>query len=277
MESILKNEKYRGDARLQKSFTVDFLQKKTKINEGEVPQYYVENSHPAIIPPQEWDMVQAEIKRRKEMGNRFSSSNIFSSTVFCGDCGSPYGSKVWHSNSKYKRTILQCNNKFKGSQKCTTPHFYEKELKSLFLRALGKITAFKESLLQDCRLMQKTLSDCTDLDKEQKFLIEEMETTELLIRKNIDENTLNSKTQYEYIERYEQLKEKISALETERQRRLAQKSAIQTFITAIQNQDTPPIEFDEDLWRTLIDRVTVNADETVLFRFKGGIEITEQK
>ena len=112
VESILKNEKYRGDARLQKSFTVDFLQKKTKINEGEVPQYYVENSHPAIIPPQEWDMVQAEIKRRKEMGNRFSSSNIFSSTVFCGDCGSPYGSKVWHSNSKYKRTILQCNNRY---------------------------------------------------------------------------------------------------------------------------------------------------------------------
>ena len=277
VESILKNEKYRGDARLQKSFTVDFLQKKTKINEGEVPQYYVENSHPAIIPPQEWDMVQAEIKRRKEMGNRFSSSNIFSSTVFCGDCGSPYGSKVWHSNSKYKRTILQCNNKFKGSCKCTTSHFYEDELKALFLRALGKITAFKESLLQDCRLMQKTLSDCTDLDKEQKSLTEEMETTELLIRKNIDENTLNSKTQDEYIERYEQLKEKISALETERQRRLAQKSAIQTFIATFQNQDTPPIEFDEELWRTLIDRVTVNADETVLFRFKGGFEIKEQK
>lgn len=277
VESILKNEKYRGDARLQKSFTVDFLQKKTKINKGEVPQYYVENSHPAIIPPQEWDMVQAEIKRRKEMGSRFSSSNIFSTTVFCGDCGSLYGSKVWHSNSKYKRTILQCNNKFKGSQKCTTPHFYEDELKSLFLRALGKITAFKESLLQDCRLMQKTLSDCTDLDKEQKSLIEEMETTELLIRKNIDENTFNSKTQDEYIERYEQLKEKISALETERQRRFAQKSAIQTFIATFQKQNTLPIEFDEELWRTLIDRVTVNADETVLFRFKGGFEITEQK
>ena len=51
IESILTNEKYKGDARLQKKFTTDFLTKKQKKNEGEVPQYYVENSHPAIIEP----------------------------------------------------------------------------------------------------------------------------------------------------------------------------------------------------------------------------------
>lgn len=51
--SILQNEKYKGDALLQKCFTVDFLSKKKKANEGEVPQYYVENSHPAIIVPEE--------------------------------------------------------------------------------------------------------------------------------------------------------------------------------------------------------------------------------
>lgn len=55
--SILTNEKYKGDALLQKSFTVDFLQKKTKPNAGEVPQYYVEGSHPAIVEPYEWDHV----------------------------------------------------------------------------------------------------------------------------------------------------------------------------------------------------------------------------
>lgn len=65
VESILKNEKYKGAALLQKSFTVDFLQKKTKVNEGEVPQYYVENSHPAIIETEEWERVQLELARRK--------------------------------------------------------------------------------------------------------------------------------------------------------------------------------------------------------------------
>ena len=78
IESILQNEKYRGDARLQKKFTVDFLQKKMKVNEGEVPQYYVENSHPAIIDPEEWDLVQAEFSRRKALGSRYSAASVFS-------------------------------------------------------------------------------------------------------------------------------------------------------------------------------------------------------
>src|SRR5690625_6974423 len=51
VKSILSNEKYKGDALLQKSYTVDFLSKKKKINEGEIPQYYVENNHEAIIDP----------------------------------------------------------------------------------------------------------------------------------------------------------------------------------------------------------------------------------
>ena len=67
VESILTNEKYKGDARLQKTFTVDFLQKKTKVNEGEVPQYYVEKSHEAIIDPDLFDQVQVEIARRRAL------------------------------------------------------------------------------------------------------------------------------------------------------------------------------------------------------------------
>lgn len=66
VKGILTNEKYKGDALLQKSFTIDFLGHKTKKNEGEIPQYYVKNSHPAIIPKEEWEMVQDEMKRRKK-------------------------------------------------------------------------------------------------------------------------------------------------------------------------------------------------------------------
>ena len=68
VESILTNEKYKGDALLQKKFTVDFLTKKQKVNEGEVPQYYVTNSHPAIIEPELFDLVQYELKTRKTDG-----------------------------------------------------------------------------------------------------------------------------------------------------------------------------------------------------------------
>ena len=84
--SILTNEKYKGDALLQKKFTVDFLEKKMKINQGEVPQYYVENSHPAIVPPEEWEMVQLEISRRKALGKTYSGKSVFSAKLVCEDC-----------------------------------------------------------------------------------------------------------------------------------------------------------------------------------------------
>ena len=86
----------------------------TKTNEGEVPQYYVENNHEAIISPQVFDWVQQEeIKRRRKGRGRYRGVSIFSSKIKCAQCGSWYGPKVWHSTDKYRRTIYRCNGKFK--------------------------------------------------------------------------------------------------------------------------------------------------------------------
>lgn len=79
--SILQNEKYRGSAILQKTYTVDFLEKKIKKNEGEVPQYYIENSHEPIIEPVEYERVQLEIQRRKQKGAKYSSNSIYISCL----------------------------------------------------------------------------------------------------------------------------------------------------------------------------------------------------
>lgn len=95
---ILENEKYRGDALLQKSFTIDFLSHKTKPNQGEVPQYFIEGNHDAIIDPVIHAQVQRELKRRCE--TRKSGAHLFSGKLKCAQCGSWYGSKTWHSNDK---------------------------------------------------------------------------------------------------------------------------------------------------------------------------------
>ena len=92
----LRNKKYRGDALLQKTFTVDFLTKKHKVNEGEVPRYYVKGNHEAIIQPDEFDEVQAEIARRKKVGKGYRGS-CYGSKIVCGECGGYYGQKIWHS------------------------------------------------------------------------------------------------------------------------------------------------------------------------------------
>jgi hypothetical protein len=281
IESILKNEKYRGDAILQKTFTVDFLQKKMKPNEGEVPQYYVQNSHPAIIEPTEWDLVQAEMARRKELKQRYSCHSVFASMIFCGECGGYYGSKVWHSTDKYRRVVWQCSDKFKGDHRCGTPHLTESQIQELFLRAFGKVVSLRDIILEDCRLVQKQLFDCTELDRQQQTLAEEMRMAADMVRHCIEENALKVQDQTEYLQRYEQytwhyekLKKKYDALENERQRRKEQQDRLGAFISTMEHTQTVPIAFDTDLWLATVDHVTVHKD-TVVFTFKGDMEITE--
>ena len=167
VKRMLSNEKYKGDALLQKSYTVDFLTKKKKDNEGEIPQYYVENNHEAIIEPAVFDMVQRELERRQPGRNRHSGVHIFSGKIKCGECGSWYGSKVWHSNSKYRRMVWQCNHKFNKDEKCKTPHLDEETIKTFFISAVNKLLSEKEEIFENFQLLKDTVFDTTDLEKEQ--------------------------------------------------------------------------------------------------------------
>ena len=77
---MLSNEKYKGDVLLQKEFTVDYLQKKTKKNEGEVPQYYVEGNHEVIIEPSVHDLVQVGLKNASRKAKRGTVGSASSPT-----------------------------------------------------------------------------------------------------------------------------------------------------------------------------------------------------
>ena len=279
VESILKNEKYKGAALLQKCFTVDFLTKKKKVNEGEVPQYYVEHSHEPIITPEEFDKVQTEFERRKRISRQYSGKSIFSSRIICGDCGAFFGSKVWNSTSKYRRVIWQCNNKFKGEHKCETPHLDEETIKTGFVGAFNAILADKDSALENCRLMQSALTDCSGLDAEIESLLEEIDIVTELTKRCIAENSQTAQNQEEYaaryngfVERYEKAKTQVEELRSIKTGRQAQADAIGAFMFEVQELDTLS-EFDEKLWLTVIDTVTVHADGRMTFKFQGGTEI----
>lgn len=280
VESILTNEKYKGDAVLQKKFTVDFLTKKMKTNEGEVPQYYVANSHPAIIDPWEWDLVQAEVQRRRGIGRRYSGNGLFASRLVCGDCGSFFGSKVWHSTSKYRRVIWQCNGKFKGEQKCTTPHLTEDEIKERFLKAYNSLMADKEQLLDACRTMQAALTDCSAIDAEIGALRQEIEVVMELTRKCIEENSRQAQNQTEYtrrydgyVQRYEVAKAKLEKLERQRLERQAQADAMGGFMFAVHESEESITEFSAKAWSAMVNTVTIHHDGRLVFRFNNGMEI----
>ena len=116
--SILTNEKYKGDALLQKTITVDFLTGKRKINEGEVAQYYVSKAHDPIFSPEVFDMVQAALLYRKQQNMRFSGSYPFGGRVFCSSCGSFFGHKILQRRRNGRLTrkeIWRCNSYYDGN------------------------------------------------------------------------------------------------------------------------------------------------------------------
>ena len=279
VDSILTNEKYKGDALLQKEFTVDFLEKKKKRNEGEVPQYYVENSHPAIIGRDLFDRVQEEMQRRRRQGRKYSGHSVFASRIYCGDCGALYGSKVWNSTSKYRRVIWQCNDKFKGD-KCSTPHISEEEIKTRFLAIFNQMLLNRDAIIEDCKLMKKVLTDTSQIDSQLADLEQEADVVAELTKKCIAENAVALQSQEEYaskynalVARYETVKTKIEALEEQRSAMAAKARAIDAYIKRLRDQNGDLTEFDERLWVETVEKVTIYHDARWVFRFQNGAEI----
>ena len=139
VKSILSNEKYKGDALLQKSYTVDYLTKEVRKNNGEMKQYFVENSHEAIIEPEVFERVQRRIAERNIYRAKNRDVSSLSNKLICADCGGFYGHKVWHNYSNTERyDVWYCNQKYTNEQKCQTPVLRQSELEEVLIAALDK-------------------------------------------------------------------------------------------------------------------------------------------
>lgn len=280
VRSILTNEKYKGDALLQKSFTVDFLTKKTKVNEGEVPQYYVENDHPAIIEPEAFDLVQEEIERRTKGNRRYSGVSIFSNKIKCAECGSWYGSKVWHSNDKYRRVIYQCNHKFDGDKRCATPHLTEPEIKAAFVKAFNLMLESREQTIADTEFVIQMLSDRSDLKRERSRLEQELAVLVGMVQNCVAENARVALDQEKYQERYDSLtqryedtKAKLDAVTAEIAAKTARLQVLEWFVTKLRKAEVLE-EFDEVLWGDFVDYIKVDSKKKMTVTFKNGAEVT---
>lgn len=156
--SMLENEKDKGDALLQKSYTVDFLTKKRTQNKGEIQMFYVEDDHDAIISKRIWECVQLEIKRRKkyleEHGtNSYShrpESNPFASKIICGDCNKVFARKGWRSSTGVDRKVWQCSERYKvkGVMGCANRHVEEETLIKAYLMAWNALVENREDFME---------------------------------------------------------------------------------------------------------------------------------
>ena len=279
VRSILKNEKYKGCALLQKTFTPDFLTKKAVANDGTVPQYYVEDSHPAIIAPEQFALVQ-DIFAERARDPKHSGATIFSGKIRCGCCGGWYGSKVWHSNDKYRRIIWQCNHKFKDKTRCKTPHLTEDEIKAAFIRMVNKLYADREFYITELAAIKDRLGDTSALEKERRILDEQLGIDAKAVNDLIARNARVAQDQKEYNERYDALVSRYEETEHKRDAVMEQidqimirRRKIERFIESVKDQPELITEFDESLWAGLVDSMTVHSKDRIVFRLTCGMEI----
>lgn len=218
-------------------------------------------------------------KRFKSSSTKHTpSKSIFSNKIICGDCGTPYGSKVWNSTGKYRRVIWQCRSKFKNEIHCSTPHLSENEIQSISLQALNKLTINKKIIIEDLTYIQKKLLDTTELEKQ---LVHN--ETELEIIKNMAEKLINegffavdsekSKLFDGYQKRNEQAEKSIEDLRRKIHDRQNRFAAITRFIDSISTMKDYYDSFDSDLWTQLADHITVHSKQKFIVTFKSGQEV----
>jgi len=147
IKSILQNEKYSGNALLQKTFIDSYKTKNLIQNAGQLPQYWVENSHDAIIEMPTFELVQSEIQRRNELGNKLKDS-LLSCRIKCDVCGEYYKARSWRNSNSENSTFWGCNKKYENAKPCENIILTENQVKEAFAEAFNCLLENKEQLLE---------------------------------------------------------------------------------------------------------------------------------
>lgn len=276
VRSILGNEKYAGNAVLQKTYVEDFLTKKVRVNKGEIPKYYVENSHPAIIPEAVYRLACQEREKRQGLGAKFSGQYSLSSKVVCGECGGYYGRKVWHAGSKYAQTVWHCNNRFAERTYCGTPTVKEEMVQRAFVEMINAQMTDRAHVAQGLR---QALRVALDMEKPRAEVVRYKEKCDRMIeelREMLHEagrgqwtNKELEEKRMECIERHNAYKERLeqatAALEKQ------QKRADQIEVSLKEMEEHGLLtSFDAGLWNATVEKVVVESDTLLTFNLKDG-------
>ena len=296
IDKMLVNEKYMGDALLQKTYTVDFLTKKKVMNKGIVPQYYVEDDHEPIIPKELFHRVQEEKARRAsiyradtkkknvEIKGKYSSKYVLSDIMVCAECGQPYRRQVW---SKYgaKRAVWRCDNRLKhGSKRCKhSPTLKEEILHEAIMTAVNSVVedqgefvqAFRENVIRIIGSYSAT-AEPTEYDSQ----IEELQKKMMkLIEDSAKAESADEVFDKEYriiADEIKELKKKKTKVVRERQLAESYDQRMQDMESYMRKTNYLKKEFDDDLVRRLLRAVRVINESKIEIQFQSGIVMTQR-
>ena len=274
INQILRNEKYIGDALLQKTYTVDFLTKKRVKNNGIVPQYYVENSHEAIIPREVFMQVQEELVRRRIVHTSpngktrtFSSNHCFAQIVICGKCGEVFRRVHWNNRGK-KSVVWSCVSRLENTGLfCDARTVLEGTIEQVLVTAINQTLCDKDSFLTTLRdniatvINRENNRALAEIDKR----LEELQTELLkLATSNADYDNVGDEIH--------RLRDRKQKLQVENANRDELKKRIADMSTFLKKQTAALTEYDEQLIRRLIEKVTIYEDKFTV-EFKSGLTV----
>ena len=296
IDKMLSNEKYMGDALMQKTYTVDFLTKKKVINKSIVPQYYIEDNHEAIIPKELYHRVQEEKARRgaiyrpaskkvdaPSIKGKYSAKYVLSDIMVCAECGQPYRRQVW---SKYgiKKAVWRCDNRLKhGSKKCKhSPTLKEDSLHEAVMTAINNVVedqgefvqAFRENVIRIIG-SYSAQSEPTEYDEQIEQLQQEM-------MKLIEESAKTECADDTFDKEYRIIADEIKELRKKKAKVLQEQHLAESYEQRLQEMSgyTKKInylkrEFDDDLVRRLLQTIRVISESKIEIQFQSGIVIRQ--
>jgi DNA invertase Pin-like site-specific DNA recombinase/uncharacterized protein YukE len=300
IDQMLSNEKFCGDACMQKTYTIDFLTKKKVKNDGYAPQYYIEDNHEAIIPKELFHNVQVEKARRaslnkaavtrkankaKKEKSKYSSKYVLTELLTCGECGHAYRRQTW---SKYgqKTAVWRCEDRLKNgaSSKCqSSPTLKEEQLHDAIMKAINKVVensgdfieTFRENVI---RIIGNYSTQGVTTEYDTK--IEELQKQML---KLIEDNAKQGAVSEDFDDTYKHISEQINELKKAKIRLVqAQKQAenfkqrVEALDKAITTVNPQVREFDQELVKRLIYSVKVHKGMKITIQFHSGIVMIQE-
>ena len=292
IQSILSNEKYKGDALLGKTYIEDCISKKVRVNAGERPQYYVENNHPAIIDAATFARVQEELARRaskrkvKQVGTkteqgRYSSKYALTELLVCGECGTPYRRCTWTVSGK-KKIVWRCISRLDyGKRYCHhSPTMEEAPLQEAIMNAVQRTAQANPDVLKTLKMhiqlglgaddnedqSVETQIRITEIDREFKEILNSVTAEnqqQLLTDPRIAELMAEKRT----------LESKLAEYNAAEQNRKNAASRLEQIFTILDGMKNHPLAFDDQVIRQILQCVVVESKEKIRVVFTGGLEV----
>jgi DNA invertase Pin-like site-specific DNA recombinase len=284
VKEILKNEKYKGDVLLQKTFTDSQFNRRS--NHGEKPQYYVKDHHEAIISDEDYEAAQLIIDQRSKEKNvvtedeKYLSRYPFSGKIICAECGATWKRRT-HTSSKDKYFTYTCKTHLKDKSKCGQLFIRETDFEVAFTNMMNKLIFSKKVLLQPLLNSLKSINQVSALTRinkletalEQNFDRRQVLTN--LISKQYIEPALYAKQNSELLAEAEELRNEKETLYRSVNGELENAEAVNKLLKHI-NDSTGFAKFDAEAFEAHVDHIIVYNRSEIGFMLKCGLNLKER-